>query len=183
MKIASSYHGSTVNTRTSFPLVLILLMIGVSLLPSYFHVTATSFYYCTAFQLSPSTKPGEIVERQLAALQDDDMAAVYKFASPANKEQTGNSANFGKIVRSGPYRYLVGHSRSEILLESKMGTSYQFLVRVIPSSFSLENGKEESFSRKKSRRKVVEYWWSLSRCNNGEFAGSYMVDAVIPNKL
>ena len=107
MKIASSYHGSTVNTRTSFPLVLILLMIGVSLLPSYFHVTATSFYYCTAFQLSPSTKPGEIVERQLAALQDDDMAAVYKFASPANKEQTGNSANFGKIVRSGPYRYVI----------------------------------------------------------------------------
>lgn len=185
MKIASrSCHRSTTNTGTSFTMVLMLLMCGVSVLPSYFHIAATSFYYCTAFQLSPSTTPGEIVERQLSALQDDDMAAVYKFASPANKEQTGNAANFGKMVRSGPYRYLVGHSRSEILLESKMAASQQFLVRVISPSLTLEEeGEEDSCSRKAIGGKIIEYWWSLSRCNKGEFAGSYMVDAVIPNQL
>mmetsp|Transcript_35519 Transcript_35519/g.52146 ORF Transcript_35519/g.52146 Transcript_35519/m.52146 type:complete len:174 (-) Transcript_35519:207-728(-) len=172
MKIASrSCHTSATNTMSDFTLSLILLLF-VS-------------YYCTckAFHLSPSTMPMEIIEKQLTALQDNDMTEVYKFASPANKAQTGNAANFGKMVRSGPYRYLVGHSRSEILLESKMSMSQKFLVRVISSPLTSEDGEEESYSRGRSSRggRVIEYWWCLSRCYKGEFAGSFMVDAVIPN--
>lgn len=93
-------------------------------------------------------------------------------------------------------RYLVGHTRSEILLESKMAESLQFLVRVTSSSDTAssspldlnqdnnndeegESGVQESAAQKK----VLEYWWSLSRCRTGEFTGSYMVDAVIPNQM
>jgi len=147
----------------------------------------------TAFQLNPSTPPGEIIERQLAALKDGDFGTVYEFASPGNKEQTGNVANFAKMVRSGPYRYLVGHSRSDILLESKIAASCQFLVRVISTSTSTsssldldldEEGEDELLSSQDTRaEKVMEYWWSLSRCRSGEFTGSYMVDAVIPNRM
>jgi hypothetical protein len=127
------------------------------------------FDYCHAFQLTPSTRPQEIVQQQLTALQQDDMDQVYKFASPGNKERTGDVTRFGQMVRSGPYKYLIKHSKSIILMEATMAQSQQFLVRIVPGDYE------------KSGR-VLEYWWSLSRCNGGEFSGSYMVDAVIPNQ-
>ena len=34
----------------------------------------------SAFQLSPTTKPQEVIERQLEALRGDDMGEVYRFA-------------------------------------------------------------------------------------------------------
>eukprot|EP00535_Pseudo-nitzschia_heimii_P001618 CAMPEP_0197188328 /NCGR_PEP_ID=MMETSP1423-20130617/17625_1 /TAXON_ID=476441 /ORGANISM="Pseudo-nitzschia heimii, Strain UNC1101" /LENGTH=102 /DNA_ID=CAMNT_0042640131 /DNA_START=1 /DNA_END=306 /DNA_ORIENTATION=- len=85
----------------------------------------------SAFRLSPSTPPGDVIERQLAALRDNDLERVYEFASPGNKAQTGGDVDsFSRMVRSGPYRYLLGHSRSDVLIESKMASSRQFLVRV-----------------------------------------------------
>ena len=94
-------------------------------------------------------------------------------------------------------RYLVGHTRSEILLESKMAESLQYLVRVTssldtasssPLDLNQDNNDEddegESGVRESvAQKKVLEYWWSLSRCKTGEFSGSYMVDAVIPNQM
>jgi hypothetical protein len=97
------------------------------------------------------------------------MVGVYTFASPANKERTGSVMTFGNMVRSGPYKYLVGHVKSTILLESTMANSQQYLVRIVPQEYSTTG-------------KIVEYWWSLSRCQTGEYNGSYMVDAVIPNQ-
>jgi hypothetical protein len=99
----------------------------------------------------------------------DDMDTVYRYASPNNKKMTGGDVDrFGQMVRSGPYMELIRHLRSEILLEMKMSESKQYLVRVTPKEYP-------------NKGKVVEFWWSLSRCKGGEFAGSYMVDAVIPN--
>eukprot|EP00531_Pseudo-nitzschia_arenysensis_P011605 CAMPEP_0116141792 /NCGR_PEP_ID=MMETSP0329-20121206/14565_1 /TAXON_ID=697910 /ORGANISM="Pseudo-nitzschia arenysensis, Strain B593" /LENGTH=205 /DNA_ID=CAMNT_0003636987 /DNA_START=21 /DNA_END=638 /DNA_ORIENTATION=- len=155
--------------------------------------------------LNPSTPPGDIIERQLEALKDGDIGTVYKFASPGNKQQTGDVTNFARMVQSGPYRFLLGHINSEILLESKMAESRQYLVRVTSSSAletapsELENDNEddddneddeeeeedESLSSQTAaeQKKVLEYWWSLSRCKTGEYSGSYMVDAVIPNQM
>lgn len=120
--------------------------------------------------LSPATSPEQIVLSQLLSLQKDDMNGVYEFASPANKQRTGDVKTFGQMVRSGPYKYLVGHKKADILLASTIADSMQYLVRVVPSDNS-EN----------SSKRVVEYWWSLSRCNAGPQAGCYLVDAVIPN--
>ena len=91
------------------------------------------------------------------------------------------------------------HSRSEILLESKMAESLQFLVRVTssldtasssPLDLNQDDGNDDDDDERESglresvaRKKVLEYWWSLSRSTTGEFAGSYMVDAVIPNQM
>jgi len=154
-----------------------------------------------AFQLTPQTLPGDILERQLAALKIDDMAEVYRFASPGNKERSGNNAtNFGNMVRSFPYGPLVRHEKSQILLESRMFDSQQFLVRLVSSipvseEEDDEDEDEESYSpprkssssRRRTISKVSEYWWSLSRSKvDDEFgvaAGSYMVDAVIPNRM
>ena len=90
----------------------------------------------------------------------------------------------------------MGHTRSEILLESKMAESRQYLVRVTSSLDTAssspldlnrdDNDEEEGESGLResvAQKKVLEYWWSLSRCKTGEFSGSYMVDAVIPNQM
>lgn len=65
-----------------------------------------------------------------------------------------------------------------------MMESRQFLVRVTsPPPESGEGEDEGLLLQSKRRAKVLEYWWSLSRCKGGEFAGSYMVDAVIPTQM
>jgi len=121
--------------------------------------------------LSPATKPEDIILAQLSSLRNADMAGVYAFASPANKQQTGDVHKFGEMVRSGPYRYLVGHKRADILMSSTVGASKQYLVRVV------------ALDTNSSSKKIKEYWWSLSRCRTGSFEGCYMVDAVLPNML
>jgi len=195
-------RNSSNSTRSSLVLVLAIHVVSFLLLlctssqsPMTGTGTGTATVTVTAFQLTPSTKPGEIIENQLAALRDGDIESVYKFASPGNKKQTGDVATFAKMVRSGPYRYLVGHENSAILLMSKMAGSRQFLVRVTSSSsastsssslnLDSEEGEEDEWRSKGPKRgkKILEYWWSLSRCKSGEFTGSYMVDFVLPNDM
>lgn len=137
------------------PISLAPLVVLINLLFSSFSVKA--------FSLTPSTSPEQIIESQLVALQQDDMPGVYEFASPNNKAQVGTLERFGQMVRSGPYKKLIGHQKADILLSSKMAKSKQYLVRVIPKEYP--------------KGGITEFWWSLSRSNNG----CYMVDAVIPN--
>lgn len=123
-----------------------------------------------ALLISPSTTAEEIVIAQLNALQKSDMEGVYEFASPNNKQQTGNLERFSQMVRADPYRYLLGHERAQILLSSKIAKSEQYLVRIIAT---------ENFER--GSKTIKEYWWSLSRCRAGPMLDCFMVDAVIPN--
>ena len=132
-------------------------------------VLKKSHYFVSGLTLTPATTPEEIIQSQLSSLQEDDMTGVFDFASPANRERVGGDVNrFGEMVRSGPYKYLISHTKADILLYSQMGQSKQYLVRVIPSGLS-------------GRPSIHEYWWSLSRVRTGPTAGCYMVDAVIPN--
>jgi hypothetical protein len=98
------------------------------------------------------------------------MPGVFRFASPRNKAHFGGDVNrFEDMVNRGPYQFLINHSKAEILLQSSLAQSQQYLVRVIPAGYP----------RKAS---IQEYWWSLSRCRDqGPDAGCYMVDAVLPN--
>lgn len=85
--------------------------------------TGTATVTVTAFQLTPSTRPGEIIENQLAALRDGDIESVYKFASPGNKKQTGDVATFAKMVQSGPYRYVYFSCSVRLVVVSDAVTS------------------------------------------------------------
>ena len=125
----------------------------------------------TAFSLTPSTAPEQVIQSQLQSLQEDDMPKVYSFASPRNKMQVGESVErFAQMVQNanGPYRYLIRHESHQLLLESTMAASRQYLVRIIP------NAKEYPTSPPR------DYWWSLSRCPTRELAGCFLVDAVLP---
>ena len=139
-----------------------------------------SFFADAYIILGPSSTPEQVIESQLSALQVQDMAGVFQFASPANRQNVNNDVEkFGHMVRSGPYKHLLGHERADIMLQSSLGLSKQYLVRVITDQTKMNDDDKEE--EKKKKKKIVEYWWSLSRSTDGPNAGCYMVDAVIPN--
>jgi len=174
------------------------------------------------FQLSPSTPPIEVLRQQLVALQDDDMTTVYRYASPNNKLQVGGSLErFQTMIKSpnSPYRPLVNHIDAQILMESNMMESKQFLVRIINTNNNKNKNKKNNNKKKGDTKndgddneedenddagdddsllslssgsrgddddddgleQTYDYWWSMSKCQGGEFDGSFMVDAVFPN--
>jgi hypothetical protein len=175
----------------SFPIIFICIVV----------VTTTLFFSsCDALSLTPATTPIQVVTSQLEYLKENDMNGVFQYASPNNKKNVGGSVlKFGDMVRSGPYKYLVSHKEATILLTytSKFRPdNWQGLVRVIPSSITPppaattfndvdddddddDNDNESSLTFEKTKKDniVHEYWWILSRCNDGCF----MVDMVIPN--
>jgi hypothetical protein len=162
--------------RSSFlasPLLLFFLLLVGTLTTTT--TTTTTF----AFTLTPSTNPELIVQSQLLALQQRDMAGVYQYASPTNQAQVGDLDRFSQMIQNsrGPYRPLIGHTKSDILLSSQMFASKQYLVRVV-----FHNNDDDNNNNNARNSKIVEYWWSLSRCKIGRYAGCYMVDAVIPNQ-
>eukprot|EP00980_Cylindrotheca_fusiformis_P019258 scaffold6572_cov106-Cylindrotheca_fusiformis.AAC.10 len=120
--------------------------------------------------LTPATTPDEIIKSQLTAFQHSDIHGVFRFASPGNKAQFGGDIKrFEAMINVGPYRFLRKHTKAEILLESRLAQSKQYLVRIIPDGYP-------------KKATIQEYWWSLSRCKaRGPDVGCYMVDAVIPN--
>jgi hypothetical protein len=144
-----------------------------------------------AFQLTPSTPPMEVLKQQLSALKDDDITTVYRFASPNNKRQVGSIDRFDQMIRSNgsPYKHLIGHTDAQILLESNIMQSKQYLVRIIttPSRSKQEptsndmGGLGPKNDRRQQMMSVYDYWWSMSRCQGGDDDGSFMVDAVLPN--
>jgi len=65
-------------------------------------------------QPDPSLTPRQVVQIQLAALRNNDakdagIAVVFRFASPANRAQTGPVARFANMIKSGPYALMLDY--------------------------------------------------------------------------
>mmetsp|Transcript_10743 Transcript_10743/g.29640 ORF Transcript_10743/g.29640 Transcript_10743/m.29640 type:complete len:311 (-) Transcript_10743:64-996(-) len=162
-------------------------------------VTSCLTQQATALQLTPQTTPESVVRSQLDALQIDDIYEVFKYASPSNKAMTGPWQRFSEMVRSPPYHHLVGHARANVVLEvrSKMAPDcWGGLVQVLPpfieqasddadidsDSNSNGDGVNSSTMTTAATSRSVEFWWYLSRCTEGPYAGCYMVDSVKPKR-
>ena len=135
------------------------------------------------------------------ALKSNEMSQAFRYASPGNRENIGNDLNkFEEMVKKGPYRFLVRHLNSEILMINDMHPSTKrFLVRTVPGDDenrssngsydddSLDDEKDDEEDDEDNGMKTVckspvhDYWWILSRAKRGPDEGCYMVDAVIPN--
>ena len=89
-----------------------------------------------------SLTPGDVVRRQLAALQscgegspaqrDAAMAVVYSLASPENRRAIGTFGDFDRLVRSGIYGRLVGHQTAMVGRVVMQPTRAIVVVTVIP---------------------------------------------------
>ena len=146
-------------------------------------------FYGPSNTLTPLTEPESIVEWQLASLKADDLQQTFQYASPKNRAITGPWTRFAAMVRTPAYVDLISHARSEIVMtvHTPDDQHWRCLVRIWP--------------RDDPRGDPKEYWWALSRTKEEEgtvdgfrsggfvpaeteiFAGCFMVDAVVPNRL
>ena len=146
-------------------------------------------FYGPSNSLTPQTQPESIVEWQLASLKADDLQQTFQYSSPANRAITGPWTRFAAMVRTPAYVDLINHARSEIVMtvHTPDDQRWRCLVRIWPQH--------------DPRGEPKEYWWALSRTKekkgtvdgfrNGGFvsaeteifAGCFMVDAVVPNRL
>ena len=144
--------------------------------------TLLAFLFILPFQLwasydnknaypDPELKPNEVVRLQLLAMQQNEesnfgIEVTFRFASPANKRQTGPLKRFVMLVRSPSYSPLLNH------------TNATFLELTIEDNFAIQDVVITT-----SEGKRIGYRFRLSIQKGNVYPECWMTDSVIPFKL
>lgn len=131
-------------------------------------VSSGRFATTTEQRPSPDLAPAEVVKLQVTALKDNDasnggIGLTFRFASPENRSNTGPLERFIRMVRSSPYDRLINHHS----------------VDFEPMQISGDEAYQ-ALTVKDLIGEQTTYLWVLSRQDEGEFAGCWMTDAVLP---
>ena len=119
----------------------------------------------------PELKPNDVVRLQLLALQQNDESDIgievtFRFASPANKKQTGPLQRFIRLVRNPSYRHLLNHTNATFL---ELTVKEDFAVQEVVITTS--NGER------------IGYRFRLSIQKGLIYPGCWMTDSVVPFKV
>ena len=119
----------------------------------------------------PELKPNDVVRLQLLAMQQNDdsdfgIEVTFRFASPANKKQTGPLKRFIRLVRNPSYRPLLNHINATFL---ELNIEEDFAVQDVIITTS--NGKR------------IGYRFRLSIQKGPLYPDCWMTDSVIPFKV
>ena len=119
----------------------------------------------------PELKPNDVVRLQLLAMQQNDdsdfgIEVTFRFASPANKKQTGPLKRFISLVRNPSYRPLLNHINATFL---ELNIEEDFAVQDVIITTS--NGER------------IGYRFRLSIQKGPLYPGCWMTDSVIPFKV
>ena len=144
--------------------------------------TLLAFLFILPFQLwasydienaypEPELKPNDVVRLQLLAMQQNDdsdfgIEVTFRFASPANKKQTGPLKRFIRLVRNPSYRPLLNHINATFL---ELTVEEVFAVQDVIITTS--NGER------------IGYRFRLSIQKGPLYPGCWMTDSVIPFKV
>ena len=114
--------------------------------------------------MGPATdlEPDTVVGVQLSALAAGDVAGVWAFASPGNREAVGPLERFADLLRNPLYAPLLGHA-SAVLGES-VREAGDARVEVLVHGAAGE---------------VASYTWVLSVQAGGPWDGCWMTDGVL----
>lgn len=121
----------------------------------------------TSLVPSPDLSPDQVVKIQLEALKnnnrtDDGIEIVFRFASPANKRNTGPLTRFTQMIKTPTYRPMLNHLRAELDPIEITGDVARQRVTLIDAT-----GNE------------IVYVFFLSKQTEGPCVGCWMTDAVI----
>lgn len=120
-------------------------------------------------QPSPELSPEDVISIQLKALSETEnnpatnsgVARVWAFAHPANRIVTGPIARFTQMLKSPPYRALIGH-RSHHLRQVEVTESKAiFAVKVTDRDGD-----------------IFGYSWQLGKVGSGDYQGMWMTTGV-----
>ena len=119
----------------------------------------------------PKLKPNDVVRLQLLAMQQNDdsdfgIEVTFRFASPANKKQTGPLKRFIGLVRNPSYRPLLNHINATFL---ELTVEEVFAVQDVIITTS--NGER------------IGYRFRLSIQKGPSYPGCWMTDSVTPFKV
>ena len=119
----------------------------------------------------PELKPNDVVSLQLLAMQQNDdsdfgIEVTFRFASPANKKQTGPLQRFIRLVRNPSYRPLLNHTNATFL---ELTVEEDFAVQEVVITTS--NGER------------IGYRFRLSIQKGPVYPGCWMTDSVVPFKV
>jgi len=119
----------------------------------------------------PELKPNDVVRLQLLAMQQNDdsdfgIEVSFRFASPANKKQTGPLKHFIRLVQNPSYRSLLNHIKAT------------FLELIIEKDFAIQ---DVIITTSKGER--IGYRFRLSIQKGPLYQECWMTDSVIPFKV
>ena len=119
----------------------------------------------------PELKPNDVVKLQLLAMQQNDesnfgIEVTFRFASPANKKQTGPLNRFIRLVRNPSYLPLLNH------------TNATFLELTVEEDFAVQ---DVIITTSKGER--IGYRFRLSIQKGPLYPGCWMTDSVVPFKV
>ena len=119
----------------------------------------------------PELKPNDVVRLQLLAMQQNDdsdfgIEVTFRFASPANKKQTGPLKRFISLVRNPSYRPLLNHINATFI---ELTVEEVFAIQDVIITTS--NGER------------IGYRFQLSIQKGPLYPGCWMTDSVIPFKV
>ena len=119
----------------------------------------------------PKLKPNDVVRLHLLAMQQNDdsdfgIQVTFRFASPANKKQTGPLKRFIGLVRNPSYRPLLNHTNATFL---ELTVEEVFAVQDVIITTS--NGER------------IGYRFRLSLQKGTLYPGCWMTDSVTPFKV
>ena len=114
---------------------------------------------------APAWSPGDVVRIQLEALRRNDerdrgIAVAFRFASPANRAQTGPLWRFARMIRDGPYALMLDFQAASYGPVEASGAQARQRVVLADATTS------------------VTYWFYLSRQTDAPYADCWMTDAV-----
>ena len=118
---------------------------------------------------NPALSPDQVVLIQLNAMANNDIptkdsgiALVYKFASSANRAQTGPLSRFKRMIHGG-YQVMLNHTKAQLGTLQREDNHAAVNVFLVASD---------------GRR--VGFRFFLSKQTEGDYRGCWMTDAVIP---
>ena len=114
---------------------------------------------------APELSPGEVVRIQLEALRHNDerdrgIEVAFRFASPANRSNTGPLARFIRMIKAGPYALMLDFREA------------------LYGPVDVSEGRARQRVTLTGAHARVSYWFHLTRQSEAPYADCWMTDAV-----
>ena len=113
----------------------------------------------------PGFSPGDVIRIQLEALRNNDerdrgIAVAFRFASPANRANTGPLSRFITMIERGPYALMLDFSHADY---GPVETVHDQARQRVTLTGALAS---------------TTYWFFLSRQSEAPYVDCWMTDAV-----
>lgn len=133
------------------------------------HEDIGALHFSPKLSPNPGLAPEQVVRIQLDALRHNDpqnrgIEVAFRFASPANRLNTGPLQRFISMIREGPYSLMLAYENAAYHPVEIVDDRARQRVTLIGSGLA------------------VDYEFYLSRQDEGEWRGCWMTDAVVAKR-